>query len=269
MRRAASPIVFRNLASTVRRQRKALRPQLDAEWLSAVGDQCRDLSLDDLSIAFDPFVVLPDGAHCSVPWHDCLAGRFPPGPIPPPCISFHDMMSDTQSSITIFVLPPGTRLPLHDHPGMAVHFTMLHGDLSHATFQLAPPGGQNDSEPRTMTLRGCGSLSRESGPLLFRPTDRLVHEFWVPRTANAAAVFLDVITPPYVSHESNIDCTYFDLLSRDSTVEMPPDRGDAVDSLTQADEGATFTARPKSHTFSVPMRQWYLQHKRPSRDEVA
>jgi PCO_ADO len=146
-----------------------------------------------------------------------------------------------QYSIGIFVFPPFSRIPLHDHPEMCVLSRLLYGDLQCLSLDL-PDGSCAQDTLSCSTLAGqptgqqqqqeqgaypTGGLSPPPGlpagsrrayknaikhlhapdvSLLF-PYKGNLHEFYAG--PNGAAV-LDILLPPYdVDHDR--DCTFYDI----------------------------------------------------------
>jgi hypothetical protein len=147
-----------------------------------------------------------------------------------------------QYSIGIFVFPPFSRIPLHDHPEMCVLSRLLYGDLQCLSLDLPDATGAQDTLSCS-TLAGQPSgqqqLEQDAYPsaahspppppglpvgsrrayknsikhlhapdvsLLF-PYKGNLHEFYAG--PNGAAV-LDILLPPYdVEHDR--DCTFYDI----------------------------------------------------------
>jgi PCO_ADO len=145
-----------------------------------------------------------------------------------------------QYSIGIFVFPPFSRIPLHDHPEMCVLSRLLYGDLQCLSLDLpddpcaqdtGQPSGQKQQEsernhhhaypipqPSEQLPPGLPLGSRRAyknsikhlhAPdvtVLF-PYKGNLHEFYAG--PNGAAV-LDILLPPYdVDHDR--DCTFYDI----------------------------------------------------------
>ena len=132
-----------------------------------------------------------------------------------------------QYSIGIFVFPPFSRIPLHDHPEMCVLSRLLYGDLQCLSLDLPgaspddPQGRglqQQDSIYDARQLRHLPEGSRRAykNPIkhlhapdvsLLFPYKGNLHEFFAG--PNGAAV-LDILLPPYdMDHDR--DCTFYDI----------------------------------------------------------
>ncbi|KAF6259325.1 hypothetical protein COO60DRAFT_1014637 [Scenedesmus sp. NREL 46B-D3] len=137
-------------------------------------------------------------------------------------------------TIGIFQLPPGSRMPLHDHPGMTVFSRLLYGTLHVRAYDWVNPppecGGvasspassdcsssSNSSSSTCTSEPGLGGIGGNIQPtrlvtdrVLTAPADTMVlfpqsggniHAF----TAISPCAILDVLTPPY----GNKNCTYY------------------------------------------------------------
>ena len=140
-----------------------------------------------------------------------------------------------QYSMGVFVFPPNSRIPLHDHPGMCVLSRVLYGDLRRESLDLArdqlseePPEEKHTSwfpwtRSRLASKRARNPSRRPKGAKLAyrKRVDRLqapgctmlfpyegnLHEFVAG--PDGAAV-LDVLLPPY-DHDHHRDCTFYTI----------------------------------------------------------
>ncbi|KPI85373.1 hypothetical protein ABL78_5554 [Leptomonas seymouri] len=123
-------------------------------------------------------------------------------------------------SVTLcwFVLPPGHALPLHDHPGMTVWQRVMHGRLHISTIVTrASPSTVKTAAatPATVLFDGVVDGREEAIPPsdIFTLGERdgsVLHEV---RNVDAAmpALFVDIISPPYLQSPTNISCTYYQV----------------------------------------------------------
>ena len=154
-----------------------------------------------------------------------------PTPFDPDCglapVTFIDMWKDEHFSMSIFVLKPGTRLPLHDHPGMHGLIRVIHGHMNVSSYSLLERKCGDNFEP----VHNCGhqegysvkkgdvfmaqKMSTESGdiadiysePVVLTPVDGNIHEI---RTTDSAAAFFDILAPPYDDHRyGHHQCHYY------------------------------------------------------------
>jgi len=149
------------------------------------------------------------------------ASRFDPdcGLAP---VTFIDLWKDDHFSMSIFVLKPGTRLPLHDHPGMYGVIRVLHGHVSVFSYSLLERKCGDAFQPLAdygesysvnkgdvFTSQRISSLSVDinSEPIVLTPTDGNIHEI---RATDSAAAFFDILAPPYDEHRyGHHRCHYY------------------------------------------------------------
>jgi hypothetical protein len=102
--------------------------------------------------------------------------------------------------VSIFVIPPMCRLPLHDHPSLTVAQKFLNGCARVVSFdwteqnsaKVVFAGEKRAGDPVSIILPSSGGV---------------LHEIWNEKTA--PVIFIDVITPPYHEPPSFSECTYF------------------------------------------------------------
>ncbi|WIA17338.1 hypothetical protein OEZ85_014201 [Tetradesmus obliquus] len=145
-------------------------------------------------------------------------------------VTYLDIHDDPTMTIGIFQLPPGSRMPLHDHPGMTVFSRLLYGTLHVRAYDWVNPppecGGAASSPANSDTSSNSSTCTSEPGlggiggniqparlvtdRVLTAPADTMVlfpqsggniHAF----TAVSPCAILDVLTPPY----GNRNCTYY------------------------------------------------------------
>lgn len=132
-------------------------------------------------------------------------------------VTFVDIWKDEDFSMSIFILKPGTRLPMHDHPGMHGLIRVIHGRMNAFGYSLVDRKRGDSYEPLHRSGAGdCYSarkgdiftaqrLSAVSGDavdsgsecLVLTPADGNIHEI---RTTDSAAAFFDILAPPYDDH---------------------------------------------------------------------
>ncbi|KAA8491066.1 Plant cysteine oxidase 3 [Porphyridium purpureum] len=142
-------------------------------------------------------------------------------------IEFIDVGEAENFTMCVFVLPPGTRIPLHDHPGMIVFSKVLFGELECESYNLISRESSRALMPgkSASRLMALGlNLPRRPGPThavvepnqvdivragemrSLTPTRANVHSFF--SRDKWTAVF-DLVMPPY-DDEAGRPCTYFD-----------------------------------------------------------
>ena len=144
-----------------------------------------------------------------------------------------------QYSMGIFVFPPHSKIPLHDHPGMCVLSRVLYGSLQRLSLDLAREDDHSHSDssadkPWHMSWTGDSGASPEyqnfprgtkrayknhldhlEAPActVLYPYEGNLHEFVA---GPEGAAVLDVLFPPY--DEPDRDCTFYNIV--DNAEEM-------------------------------------------------
>jgi len=164
---------------------------------------CQDLNLDD-ALVCDPTPFDPD------------CGLAP--------VTFIDLWKDEHFSMSIFVLKPGTRLPMHDHPGMHGLIRVIHGRMNVFSYSLLERKSGDGFEPlrsseeylikkgavlkaHMMSAASGDVIDINSESIVLTPVDGNIHEI---RTTDSAAAFFDILAPPYDDHRhGRHQCHYF------------------------------------------------------------
>jgi len=99
---------------------------------------------------------------------------------------------------SLFLVPAGRELPLHDHPGMTVLLRVLAGRLEIRSFDWVPgsPGFARARPARTVGPRDCCDV--------LGPRDGNLHHL----RALEDTAFVDLFSP-YYDEEAGRPCTYF------------------------------------------------------------
>jgi hypothetical protein len=123
-------------------------------------------------------------------------------------IEYTHLFENEHASMGIFHLPSGSRIPLHNHPGMTVVSRVLEGKLHVSSFDWEKSTNEDDEgqgEGRVALPHFEGIVTNESPPQVLLPESQgNLHEF----VARTDCVVLDVIYPPY-SADRGRDCTYY------------------------------------------------------------
>jgi len=167
-----------------------------------------------------------------------------PTPFDPDCglapVTFIDIWKDEHFSMSIFVLKPGTRLPMHDHPRMHGLIRVIHGRMNVSSYSLLERKSGDGFEPMRSSGNGRDSaikkgdvftahrISPTSGnvvdvnsePVVLTPNDGNVHEI---HAIDSPAAFFDILAPPYDDHRhGRHPCHYFrELPVSKSHSELP------------------------------------------------
>jgi len=177
-------------------------------------------------------------------------------------VTFIDVWKDEHFSMSIFVLKPGTRLPMHDHPGMHGLIRVIHGRLNVFSYSLRERKSGDDFEPLHGSVCGKDYVVKRgnvftaermctaagdvvdvnSEAVLLSPVDGNIHEM---RTTDSAAAFFDILAPPYSEDRHGPrQCHYFK--------ELPPasQSGTKLPSSTQDTKLCSLICIP------TPMDYW-------------
>lgn len=149
-------------------------------------------------------------------------------------VKYQHIWENELFSMGIFILPPGTSIPLHDHPDMSVISRVLYGRLHVTSCDLASPKEAGSLFHSTQNNSPVSSASTDSYKKrrlarIFKdvvitaphttallPDQGNLHEF-VADDEQGCAIF-DILTPPYEPEEGR-DCTYYRITSDVRTSE--------------------------------------------------
>lgn len=110
-------------------------------------------------------------------------------------------------TMAVFIMPPGSMIPLHDHNGMFVASRILFGRLEVHQYDLLHKKGSETKKTRE-GVRHPVSFSEAGETRVLTPTKGNIHSFHADRWT---AVF-DVLMPPYRT-EDGVDCKYYEAIS--------------------------------------------------------
>ena len=150
---------------------------------AAAGDLCGTMEMMDLltaaEVGLEPHRALPTGSP----------------------IGYYHVYKDPSLSIGIFVIPAGSGIPLHDHPGMTVLSRVVAGRVTVTSYDVvgdASPGGTLHA------VRGdAKTLDAGAAATLFAGRANLHSLVAGPD----GAIVLDVISPPYTDETRK--CRYY------------------------------------------------------------
>lgn len=134
-------------------------------------------------------------------------------------VTFIHVTENSHFTMSVFVMKEGTRIPLHDHPGMHGILRVLHGKVRIASYNRV---GTKDHEETAAVSAGHHPHGHEfevtANPVvevastneacLLTPRDGNLHEIQAPF---GPAAFLDILAPPYRKQER--DCHYYELVA--------------------------------------------------------
>jgi 2-aminoethanethiol dioxygenase/cysteine oxidase family protein/ATP-grasp domain-containing protein len=146
----------------------------DQEALVQICGSLRGLRMDEHS--FKALTQKPSDEH----WHE------------------HELLDRPGVHASLFCLPEGAVIPLHDHPAMTVISKVLYGRLSMRTLLWTDP------EAGLARDEGQQELDMEDQALVLADRHGVLHEL----VALSDCIFLDLFAPYYAEEEGR-DCSYY------------------------------------------------------------
>lgn len=154
-----------------------------------------------------------------------------PGKAPVTCI---DIFENPHVTMGIFILKPGGRLPLHNHPEMYGLIKVISGkvritsyslntertlEIDRRSFKGEPIPPINFSHKKILTAEFSSSemVDTNSKTCMLEPDKKNLHEI---ESVDGPAAFLDVLAPPYNTVIPNVGprlCSYYSVLSQISS----------------------------------------------------
>ena len=169
-------IIYNNLLNITHLQKTIHNPSLDSNILTCL-EAMNHLTLEELGIGKAiPLQSFND----------------------PVCM---EICHVSQFTLAVFILPAGSRLPIHDHPQMCVLCKLVTGSLTYRSFTAE--SSLEDSKEET--LYECTEVikSAKDSSWYLTPTRGNFHEL----IAHENCVLFDVLLPPY--QEPDRPCSYF------------------------------------------------------------
>eukprot|EP00741_Cyanophora_paradoxa_P015299 tig00000194_g14768.t1 len=126
-------------------------------------------------------------------------------------ISYVQLYEDSYISVGLFLMPRGSSIPLHDHPGMSVVSKVVEGRIHVRSYDFLD-GSVADRPYRghlQASLRADEVLGRADPAHILLPKWKNLHEI----QALEDSAVLDILAPPYSDAR---DCTYFRMDQRTS-----------------------------------------------------
>lgn len=134
-----------------------------------------------------------------------------------------NIVNAPEFDIQIFVIPKGQKLPLHDHPSMAVLSKVISGTLSVQSFSPAKSVSCRELSTGKADLVLQAIRTCADSAWLLTPVDGNVHEL----EAKETSIVLDVLMPPY--SEGDRPCNFYRSVVKDDSwflesIPPPPNR---------------------------------------------
>lgn len=120
-------------------------------------------------------------------------------------MTYIELYQDTHVNIGMFVLKPGSTLPLHDHPKMHGLLKVIAGEIKIANYSIRSSNGEEIIAERHEDIVADAT----SEACILKPRDHNLHEIY---SIEGAAAFLDVLAPPYdvlVPEYGPRKCSYY------------------------------------------------------------
>jgi len=132
-----------------------------------------------------------------------------------PCVMFTDVLDHPALSISLITFPPGSSIPLHDHPGMHVYTKVLVGQLDVEMFDVDHPLPCSAVPVGTVVgVRNRRTVTLATGEFCdLTPVVGNIHGLACSGTDTA--IMLDVSLAPYPTDDA---CHYF--VAHDSSAQL-------------------------------------------------
>lgn len=135
------------------------------------------------------------------------------------------IMENEIFSLGIFVLRPGSRIPLHDHPNMFGLVKVIHGNVRCRSFTRVfgnkPMSSFTPLLPRlskwqindliATTPHQDTVIEAKSEAMLLSPSEGNFHELFT--VGNEGAAFVDILAPPYDHFLGQRECHFYQEIS--------------------------------------------------------
>ncbi|CAH8845901.1 unnamed protein product [Trichobilharzia szidati] len=139
-------------------------------------------------------------------------------------VAYVHIMENEVFSMGIFILRPGSRIPLHDHPGMFGILKVLIGSVRCRSFTRLKNVKSNDLKDYIPSLSVFNDskwqltdliiakphqdtvLSPDHSPCLLSPVEGNLHEI---TPVDGPAVFIDILAPPYDHDLGTRECRFY------------------------------------------------------------
>lgn len=133
-------------------------------------------------------------------------------------VTYVDIFDDPNLSVGIFILKPGMKLPLHDHPHMYGLIKVIAGVIKITSFSLnteATRKAGGDNLFRNELVAELSSeivASSDTSSCVLDPEKGNLHEI---ETVGGPAAFIDILSPPYETYIPNVGprkCSYYKVI---------------------------------------------------------
>lgn len=131
-------------------------------------------------------------------------------------VTYINIYEDDIISMGIFILKPGMKLPLHDHPQMYGLIKIISGTARIRSFSIQDNLQEKFGFPLVLTAECSSDLVANSASecCVLEPEKRNLHEI---ESVGGPAAFLDILSPPYDTVIPNLGprkCSYFQIINQ-------------------------------------------------------
>lgn len=133
-------------------------------------------------------------------------------------VTYIDIYEDDLVSMGIFILKPGMKLPLHDHPAMYGLIKVIAGRLKISSFSIQTELNKNSDKmyPDELLVEKHPDIIADpsSQTCVLEPESKNLHEI---ESMEEPAAFLDILSPPYETPMPQFGprkCTYFKIIKQ-------------------------------------------------------
>lgn len=111
-------------------------------------------------------------------------------------VTYIEILEHPRFTINMFVLRPGSKLPLHDHPQMHGICKVVQGKVRIRNFTLEMEDSAVENKRIIARIEPEKIVSELDSPVVLTPKKGNIHEI---QAVDGGAAFVDVLAPPYLS----------------------------------------------------------------------
>lgn len=135
-------------------------------------------------------------------------------------VTYVDIFDNPNLSVGIFILKPGMKLPLHDHPHMYGLIKVIAGVIKITSFSLnteatkKAAGGDSNFFRKALTAELNSEIlaTPDTVSCVLEPEKGNLHEI---ESVGGPAAFIDILSPPYETYIPNVGprkCSYYKVV---------------------------------------------------------